>query len=62
MVISVKFWMENANVANSLFLILKIVDVACQLKLKKKKKKITVFFLFPFFHSNFLHISYYHIA
>ena len=34
MVIAVKSWMENADMANGLFLILKICDVACQLKLK----------------------------
>jgi hypothetical protein len=32
MVIAVKCWIENADVANGLFLILKMSDVACQLK------------------------------
>ena len=32
MVFAVKYWMENADVANGLFLILKIYDVTCQLK------------------------------
>jgi hypothetical protein len=32
MVIAVKCWMEKADVANGLFLILKISDMACQLK------------------------------
>jgi hypothetical protein len=41
MVLTVKCWMENADMANSLFLILKMYDVACQLKKKKKK----IFFL-----------------
>jgi DNA-directed RNA polymerase subunit RPC12/RpoP len=53
MILAVKCWMENANVTNSLFLILKMSDVACQFKIlikekmptqtikkKKKKKKI----------------------
>ena len=38
MIIAVKYWMENADMANSLFLILKMSNLACQLKLKKKKK------------------------
>ena len=33
MVFTVKCWMKNADVANGLFLILKISDMACQLKL-----------------------------
>jgi hypothetical protein len=37
MVIVVKCWIENAYVANGLFLILKISDIACQLKFFKKK-------------------------
>ena len=32
MVFTVKCWMENADVANGLFLILKMYNVACQLK------------------------------
>ena len=32
MILTVKYWMENADVANCLFLILKMSDVACQLK------------------------------
>ena len=32
MIFAIKYWMENANVTNGLFLILKISDVACQLK------------------------------
>ena len=32
MVLAIKSWMEKADVTNGLFLILKISDVACQLK------------------------------
>ena len=37
MVFTFKCWMKNINVVNCLFLILKIYDMACQHKLKKKK-------------------------
>jgi hypothetical protein len=39
MVLAVKCWMENADVTNGLFLILKISNMACQLKYNEKKKK-----------------------
>ena len=43
MVLTVKFWIENTDMVDSLFLILKISNVAYQLnffKVKKKKKKL----------------------
>ena len=49
MVIFVKCWMENTNTTNDLFLILKMSDVACQFKLKKKKKNSE----YSFFYLNF---------
>jgi hypothetical protein len=40
MVITIKWWMEYANMTNGIFLILKSYDLAYQLRKKKKKKKI----------------------
>jgi hypothetical protein len=34
MIIAIKCWIENTDVVNGLFLILKMSDVTCQLKLK----------------------------
>jgi hypothetical protein len=50
MILVVKCWMKNIDMTNGLFLILKISDVvACQFKLKKKKKNSE----YSFFHLNF---------
>ena len=46
MIIAVKCWMKNTDLANSLFLILKMSDMACQLKLKKKKIEYQIFLSF----------------
>jgi hypothetical protein len=46
MVLAVKCWMENTDVANDLFLILKKSDVT---NFNNKKKG----FFFPFFHHDF---------
>ena len=40
MVFIVKCWMENADVVNGLLLILKMYDMSCQDKKKKKKFQI----------------------